>query len=106
LFGIDSTSDALVRQGGPDGTPSPNAGLITSIGALGVDFSGDVGFDIAGARNGIAIAAARVSGAASELYAINLATGAATPFNTAAGASVIGTAGTTQPLKGLAVELK
>ena len=107
LFGIDSTSDALVRQGGPDGTPSPNAGLITVIGALGIDANGDVGFDIAGGRNGIAIAAARVGGTSSELYAVNLVTGAATPFNTAAGVSnVIGTAGTTQPLKGLAIELK
>jgi hypothetical protein len=107
LLGVDGTADALVRVGGPDGTPSPNTGTVTAVGALGIDVTGDAGFDIAGGRNGIAIVAARTSGASSELFAINLATGAASPFNTAAGANnVIGTSGTTQPLKGLAIELK
>jgi Ca2+-binding RTX toxin-like protein len=48
LFGIDSASDMLVRQGGVDGTPSPNDGVITNIGALGFNTTDQVGFDIAG----------------------------------------------------------
>src|SRR5436190_16574390 len=33
LFGIDSNRDVLVMQGGPNGTPSPNGGVLTTIGA-------------------------------------------------------------------------
>ena len=32
LFGIDATTDTLIRQGGVDGAPSPNLGVITTIG--------------------------------------------------------------------------
>lgn len=46
LFLIDSTTDSLVRQGGVNGTPSPNTGEITEIGALGVNTSAAAGFDI------------------------------------------------------------
>ena len=48
LFGIDITADNLVRQGGVDGTPSPNGGLLTTIGPFGVTINGqaNVGFDI------------------------------------------------------------
>jgi hypothetical protein len=49
LFGIDSNRDVLVRQGGPDGVPSPNGGVLTTIGAgLGFNTSDLVGFDISG----------------------------------------------------------
>src|SRR4029450_11321590 len=33
LFGIDSNRDVLVMQGGPNGVPSPNGGVLTTIGA-------------------------------------------------------------------------
>ncbi|MEX2141679.1 MAG: DUF4394 domain-containing protein [Pirellulales bacterium] len=48
LFGVDANTDNLVRQGGVDGTPSPNGGLLTSIGALGATVNSipNVGFDI------------------------------------------------------------
>lgn len=48
LFGVDANTDSLVRQGGVDGTPSPNGGLLTSIGPLGVSVNSipNVGFDI------------------------------------------------------------
>jgi hypothetical protein len=103
LFGIDLYSDMLVRQGGPGGTPSPNAGLITSIGALGVQTVGDAGFDIAGGHNGLVLAALSTTGGASELYTVNLTSGAATPFN--ASNNAIG-GGSGQPVRGLALELK
>ena len=93
LFGIDATGDALVRQGGPNGIPSPNAGLITPIGALGVDTSTTLGFDIS-TLDGTAFAALQVAGT-SALYTIDLGTGAATP---------IGAIGAASPISGLAAQ--
>jgi hypothetical protein len=48
LFGLDANNDNFVRQGGVDGTPSPNGGLLTSIGPFGVTVNAqpNVGFDI------------------------------------------------------------
>ncbi|MBW8883413.1 MAG: DUF4394 domain-containing protein, partial [Planctomycetia bacterium] len=37
LFDIDSTTDTLTRQGGVNGIPSPNSGIITTVGPLGVN---------------------------------------------------------------------
>ena len=77
LFGIDSASDQLVRIGGVDGTPSPNAGAVTNIGALGFNVIGSNGFDIG--LNGIGYAALSISAPTpSNLYTINLTTGGAT----------------------------
>lgn len=81
LFGINAgSSDALVLQGGVDGSPSPNGGVITPIGPLGVDTSVLVGFDIAPpAQGGTAFAALFVSASGnSEFYSIDLTTGQAT----------------------------
>lgn len=76
LYGIDSNRDVLVRIGGPDGTPSPNTGQLTTIGPLGVDVTSFGGFDIQPGTN-TAYAALR-SGGVQRLYTIDLATGAAT----------------------------
>lgn len=94
LFGIDSTSDQLVRQGGVNGSPSPNAGLLTPIGSLGVDFGSSVGFDIFTDGTGVDSGFA-VSG--STLYSINLSTGAATALGT------VSSGATALNLTGLAV---
>jgi hypothetical protein len=75
LFIIDSTSNQLLRQGGVDGNPSPNGGVLTTIGALGVDPVGNVSFEIT--SGGTAYAAMTVGGA-TALYTVNLTTGAAT----------------------------
>jgi hypothetical protein len=75
LFDIDSNSDMLVRQGGVDGNPLPNGGVITPIGALGVNTSDLVGFDIEG--NALAFASLTVGGT-SGLYYVDLASGATT----------------------------
>lgn len=75
LFGITSDGD-LVRIGGVDGTPSPNAGAVTTVGSLGADPDDDlVGFDIA--ADGTAFASMAVGGT-TRLYRIDLVTGAAT----------------------------
>src|SRR5262245_40105372 len=88
LFGIDATTDLLVRIGGPNGTPSPNRGTITALGPLGVNTSGLVGFDIT-ANTNTAFASLTVNNLA-QLYRINLISGAATLVgNIAAGNDVI-----------------
>lgn len=74
LVAGSTPSDALVRQGGVDGTPSPNAGAVTTIGALGVDLPATVGFDIASPAQG---AVAAIAGGG-NLYSVNLTSGAAT----------------------------
>jgi hypothetical protein len=74
LYGIDAATDQLVLIG------TPNDGTITPIGALGVDTTGDVAFDIT-ANDSVAFATLRTGGI-SRLYTINLTTGTATLINT------------------------
>lgn len=79
LFGISAAGD-LVRIGGVNGTPSPNAGAVTTIGSLGAVPDDDgVGFDIT--AQGTAFASMSVGGV-TGLYRINLTTGAATLVST------------------------
>lgn len=81
LYDIDATRDALVRQ------EPPNNGTLVTVGALGVDASDQVSFDIAG--NQVAYAAFNSpSYTGQRLYTLNLGTGAAT---LAAGSPRIGT---------------
>ncbi|MEZ5102299.1 MAG: DUF4394 domain-containing protein [Thermoleophilia bacterium] len=48
LFGIDTNSPLrLVRIGGPDGSPSPDGGVVSNVGALGTPLGASGGFDIA-----------------------------------------------------------
>ncbi|TAJ22206.1 MAG: DUF4394 domain-containing protein [Planctomycetota bacterium] len=78
LYGIDGALDVLVGQGSLGGAPlSPNSGQLFTLGALGVDSTGAIGFDVS--PLGGAFAALVPSGSSgSRLYAVNLATGAAT----------------------------
>lgn len=72
LYDIDTARDALVTQN------PPNSGTLNTVGALGVDASEPVGFDIA--PNGTAYAALRSgTSPAPSLYTINLTSGAAAP---------------------------
>jgi hypothetical protein len=97
LFGIDSNLDTLITQGSAGGSPvSPNTGQLFTIGALGFNTSDLVGFDISGS-SGIAYASLTSPAAnASQVFTINLATGAA---------SLLGTIGGGVPVNGLAVRL-
>jgi len=101
LYVIGGALTTLYTQGGLGGTPSPNEGALASVGALGVNSAFDIGFDVVGGSNGLALAAVDQSNAAT-LYSVNLSTGAATPFNATANAI----AGATGPVRGLALELK
>ncbi len=75
LYVIDADSDTLALQGGVNGSPSPNAGGVTTIGALGVNTSSQAGLDIS---SGGAVYASLTSGGSSSLYTVNLGSGAAT----------------------------
>src|SRR5215813_1016727 len=70
LYGIDSNLDILTIQN------PPNNGTLNTVGPLGFDTSGSVGFDIATA--GTVFASLSVIGLAG-LFSINLVTGVATP---------------------------
>lgn len=94
LYAIDSTTDTLNLQGGINGTPSPNGGTLTAVGALGVNVANTNGFDIQPGVN-TALAALQVNGeTTSKLFSINLSTGAAT---------LVAPIGTATPLRGLAI---
>lgn len=85
LFGIDTISDALVRIGGVNGSPSPNGGVVTGIGILGLNADALAGFDIA--ASGAAYAMLNVA-AVSQLHTVNLSTGAATLVGTIGGSGM------------------
>ena len=95
LYAIDTNLDVLVTIGNQ--ALSPNAGVLFTVGSLGVDALGVAGFDISLVR-GIAAAALTLPGnGVSHMYLVNLATGAAQRV----GAGPIGTAN--QTIRGLAI---
>ncbi|HVS80930.1 MAG TPA: DUF4394 domain-containing protein, partial [Pyrinomonadaceae bacterium] len=94
LYGIDSNLDVLVRQGGVDGTPSPNGGQLSTIGSLGVNTTGLTGFDIRPTSSTAYASLTAPADTSSKLYTINLSTGAAT---------LIGTIGGSTPIRDIAV---
>lgn len=80
LYGIDADRGTLVRQGGVNGDPSPNGGVLTTIGSLGLGTVAVAGLDVTPA--GTAYAALRPAGAPTRIYTIDLQTGRATFVNT------------------------
>jgi hypothetical protein len=75
LYNIDSAQDVLLTQ------IPPNDGVLNTVGKLGVNVTGNAGFDIIsiGEGNNVAVAALQVEGEKnSKLYSINLTSGAAT----------------------------
>jgi hypothetical protein len=83
LYAIDSNLDILAIQ------DPPNAGTLHTIGQLGVDTTDNVGFDISGST-GVAYASLTV-GITTNLYTINLVSGAATSLGPIADAATLGT---------------
>lgn len=85
LFGIDYINDTLVRQGGPDGSPSPNLGELFTIGPLGLTTANkNTDFDIDPGGTAF-VAATSNADLIPRLFTINLNTGALTAV------SVLGT---------------
>ncbi|MBC7779283.1 MAG: DUF4394 domain-containing protein [Proteobacteria bacterium] len=72
LYGIDSSLDILVTQ------DPPNDGILNTVGALGVNTSDQVGFDIFAPGNLAFASLTDGTSGFSSLYSINLTTGAAT----------------------------
>jgi outer membrane protein assembly factor BamB len=83
-YTIDTAGDALQLLGRPSGNAIN--GDLQTVGALGVgDVTGVAGFDIFGTNNQ-GLAALNIGGAAtSDLFTVNLSTGAATRINTVDG---------------------
>jgi hypothetical protein len=82
LYGIDTALDILVTQ-------ANNAGTLGTVGPLGINATGVGGFDISG-TTGIAYASLLPSGSSqSNLYSINLLTGAATNLGQIDGGVII-----------------
>ncbi len=112
LFVIDSTLNILARQGAVDGSSgdvagggTPNGGLLTTLGSLGVDPTELVGFDISSdgrLGKGVALASMQLNGeTSSKLFVINTQSGLT---NQAPGtATLIGTIGGGQPLAAMAI---
>ena len=95
LYDIDSNLNALVTQGTAVGvTPvvSPNTGQLFTVGPLGAaagDFNGIVGFDIS-SETGVALASLNTAaGGPTNLFTINLTTGAATLIGAIGGGEMI-----------------
>ena len=77
LYYIDSMTDKLLT------TSDPNNGVVTEVGALGVNAGMFSGFEISTAPDGTNTAtAALLVGTATSIYTINLSTGAATANGT------------------------
>ncbi len=72
LYDIDSNTDSLLVQN------PPNNGTLTPVGALGVDASDELGFDIAAQAAGNIAYAGLTVGGSTGLYMIDLVSGAAT----------------------------
>jgi hypothetical protein len=73
LFGIDYRLHTLVKFVG-----SPSAGQLVTVGSLGVNFVASLGFDITPAANTTFAALRAPHSPDSQLFSINLVTGAAT----------------------------
>lgn len=81
-FIVDSARDILGEVGSQaGGNPSFNGGIVTPIGALGIDLSDDAGFDIFGPTQTAYISSLNANGVAT-FYALDLGTGGATSIGT------------------------
>jgi Ca2+-binding RTX toxin-like protein len=88
LFDIDSNLDILATQ------IPPNDGTLNTVGELGVDTTGDAGFDIAQASGTAFAALTPAVPGTSSLYTVNLGSGAAT---------LVGAIDTAQVIEGIAI---
>ncbi len=88
LYSIDPTTDQLRIQS------PPNDGTLTNVGPLNFDITDVAGFDIDGRDNASFVVA--TVGGSSQLFSINLSTGAlSASLGTIAGAPLVGVARTT-----------
>jgi hypothetical protein len=98
LYDIDSNLDILVMQGSANGSPiSPNTGQLFTVGALGFNTSDLVGFDVS-SSSGVAFASlTEPAGNFSQLFTINLNTGAASMVGSIGGVPLTSLAAVPEP---------
>jgi hypothetical protein len=77
LYGIYFGTGDLVRIGGPEATPSPNEGAVTTIGPLGVPQAGNTPIGLDWAPAGNLVAAITAASGGTGLYTIDTTTGSA-----------------------------
>jgi hypothetical protein len=97
-YAIDRALGTLVTQGTLEGRQpavSPNTGQLFTVGSLGLGPLSDVSFDISDVDNTALVSAVQVGQRATRLYRLDLSTGKAT---------LLGTVGSGQALRGLAIE--
>jgi hypothetical protein len=106
LFGIDMATSSLV-QFRQIAMPmiSPNDGMLATVGGLGVAFTANASFDIAGGADGYALATlqptvANMPAVHSTLYRIDLTTGAATSLG------IVGPSATSSVVKAMTILLQ
>lgn len=97
-YAIDQALGTLVLQGSLEGRQpviSPNTGQLFTVGPLGLGPLSEVSFDISDVNNTALVSAVQQGQMATRLYRLDLATGKAT---------LLGTVGNGQALRGLAIE--
>lgn len=103
LFAVDFVSDSLSFIGGPNGTPSPNDGAVTTIGALGVDITENSALDFSGST----LYGVLQAGTTTNLYSINTTNGVATLVGAVVGNPVVrGIVATVDPVEVPKVAIK
>ncbi len=83
LFDIDLTTGSLLQQ-------DANPGSLTTIGPLGIEFTGNVGFDIAAPNDNAYAVLQPGEGQPSSLYQIDLDSGAATEIGAIGAGEAVG----------------
>lgn len=83
LYGIDSNLNILTIQN------PPNNGTLNTVGSLGVDTTGEAGFDISTGNNTALAAFQSAGGTNSGLYSINLSTGSASVIGPIGGGAIV-----------------
>jgi hypothetical protein len=82
LYGVDSMQGTLVRVGDVGGAPDPSSnGQVHTIGSLGIATDARVGFDIT-PQGGALLSATAPGASQSDLYTVDLATGAVQQLGT------------------------
>ena len=97
-YAIDMSQGTLVTLGSAEGVSpvvSPNGGMLFKVGGLGLGPLREVSFDISDVRNTALAAVVTQAEARTRLYQLDLKTGQAT---------LLGTVGEGQPLRGVAIE--
>ena len=96
LYDIDTAQNALVRQGGFNGAPSPNGGQLFTVGSVGFTLTDDqtranTAFDIFSPVPGVNLpfASLTFNGITSFFCKVNLVTGVPTLINTIGGGNPI-----------------